>query len=88
MAAAGMDWKSLQYIMGHSDANTTMNIYAHSSYEMAEKAMAKVVQSRWYSRDSRAMSYAGIYAKGYAICPEICGDLCRFPWGMDNRLNE
>ncbi len=46
MAAAGMDWKSLQYIMGHSDANTTMNIYAHSSYEMAEKAMAKVVQSR------------------------------------------
>lgn len=46
MAAAGMDWKSLQYIMGHSDANTTMNVYTHSSYEMAEKALAKIVQSR------------------------------------------
>jgi len=45
MAAAGMDWKSLQYIMGHSDANTTMNVYAHSSYEMAEKALAKIVQN-------------------------------------------
>ena len=44
--AAGMDWKSLQYIMGHSDANTTMNVYAHSSYEMVEKTLAKIVQSR------------------------------------------
>lgn len=79
MAAAGMDWKSLQYIMGHSDANTTINVYTHSSYEMAEKALAKIVQSRWYGKDSIAIPYTDVYAKGYAICPEIYGDLCRFP---------
>lgn len=43
MAAAGMDIKSLQYLMGHSDAYTTMNIYTHSSYERAQAALAKVV---------------------------------------------
>lgn len=46
MAAAGMDWKSLQYIMGHADAYTTANVYAHSSYEAAEKAIAKIAQNR------------------------------------------
>ena len=46
MAAAGMDWKSLQYIMGHADAYTTANVYAHSSYEAAEKAVAKIAQNR------------------------------------------
>ena len=46
MAAAGMDWKSLQYIMGHADAYTTANVYAHSSYEAAERAIAKIAQNR------------------------------------------
>lgn len=46
MASAGMDWKSLQYIMGHADAYTTANVYAHSSYEAAERAIAKIVQNR------------------------------------------
>ena len=45
MAAAGMDLKSLQYLMGHSDAYTTLNIYTHSNYETAEKALAKIVGS-------------------------------------------
>ena len=43
MANAGMDLKSLQYLMGHSDASVTMNVYTHNSYEMAEKSMAKIV---------------------------------------------
>lgn len=43
MATAGMGLKSLQYLMGHSDAYTTLNTYTHSSYEAAERAMAKVV---------------------------------------------
>ena len=46
MAAVGMDWKSLQYIMGHADAYTTANVYAHSSYEAAERAVAKIAQNR------------------------------------------
>jgi len=35
MTNAGMDVKTLQYLMGHSDVNTTLNIYTHSSYETA-----------------------------------------------------
>lgn len=42
MAVAGLDVKSLQYLMGHSDAYTTMNIYTHSSYESAQNALAKI----------------------------------------------
>lgn len=43
MAAAGIDLKSLQYLMGHADAYTTLNTYAHSNYETAEKALAKII---------------------------------------------
>lgn len=43
MAAAGMEVKSLQYLMGHSDVYTTLNIYTHSSYENAANELAKVV---------------------------------------------
>lgn len=42
MAVAGLDVKSLQYLMGHSDAYTTMNIYTHSSYETAQNALAQI----------------------------------------------
>lgn len=35
MAKAGMDVKSLQYLMGHSDVGVTMNVYTHASYESA-----------------------------------------------------
>jgi integrase len=45
MAAAGVDLKSLQYLMGHSDAYTTLNIYTHSSYENAKAAMEKAAAS-------------------------------------------
>lgn len=43
MANAGMDLKSLQYLMGHSDASVTLNVYTHTCYEKAEKDMAKIV---------------------------------------------
>ena len=39
MVNAGMDVKSLQYLMGHSTVNITLNIYAHSSYERAAAQM-------------------------------------------------
>jgi len=43
MANAGMDIKSLQYIMGHSEVGVTLNVYTHNSFEMAKEAMGKVV---------------------------------------------
>lgn len=44
MANAGMDLKSLQYLMGHSDAGATMNVYTHTSYAQAEKSMQKILK--------------------------------------------
>ena len=43
MANAGMDLKSLQYLMGHSDTSVTLNVYTHNSYEKAEESMAQIV---------------------------------------------
>lgn len=44
MANAGMDIKSLQYLMGHSDAAITMNVYSHVSYAHAEESMQKILE--------------------------------------------
>lgn len=44
MANAGMDLKSLQYLMGHSDAGVTMNVYTHASYAHAEESMQRILQ--------------------------------------------
>lgn len=43
MANKGMNLKTLQYLMGHSDASTTMNTYAACDYELAEKELARVL---------------------------------------------
>ena len=40
-AHAGMDINSLQYLMGHSDAGVTMNVYTHATYDHAEATMQK-----------------------------------------------
>ena len=42
MAQSGMDVKALQYLMGHSDAGVTMNVYTHTNYDFAEKQMKKI----------------------------------------------
>lgn len=42
MANAGMDIKSLQYLMGHSDVSVTLNVYTHASYDKAEQAMRQI----------------------------------------------
>lgn len=44
MANAGMAIKDLQYLMGHSDADVTLNVYTHASYAHAESAMWKILQ--------------------------------------------
>ena len=43
MAKSGMNPKTLQYIMGHSDIGVTLNTYTHLEYDDAEKEMKKVV---------------------------------------------
>lgn len=41
MSNAGMDAKSLQYIMGHSNVSVTLNVYTHASYERAAEQMMR-----------------------------------------------
>lgn len=43
MANAGMEVKTLQYLMGHSDVSVTLNVYTHSSYEHVKEQMEKVM---------------------------------------------
>ena len=42
MAKSGMNPKTLQYIMGHSDIGVTLNTYTHVGYEDAQKEMERV----------------------------------------------
>ena len=46
MVNAGMDVKVLQYIMGHSEIDVTMNVYTHMTYERAASQMFKVVDQK------------------------------------------
>jgi integrase len=43
MANSGMSVKSLQYLMGHSESSTTLDVYAHPDYDIAEKEMTKIM---------------------------------------------
>lgn len=44
MAHSGMNIKSLQYIMGHSRIETTLNYYVHTDLKKATKAMGEIVK--------------------------------------------
>lgn len=44
MADAGMNVKTLQYIMGHSDVGVTLNVYTHADYEKAAEQMTKILE--------------------------------------------
>ena len=41
MAMAGIDAKSLQTIMGHSNISVTYDVYTHVDYETVERAFFK-----------------------------------------------
>lgn len=41
----GIDVKSLQYLMGHSSASVTLDVYSHVDYDAVEKAFDKAVAS-------------------------------------------
>ena len=43
MAKSGMNPKTLQYLMGHSDIGVTLNTYTHLKLEDAQKEVSKIV---------------------------------------------
>lgn len=45
MAKSGMNPKTLQYIMGHSDIGITLNTYTHVNYEDAQKEMKRICKA-------------------------------------------
>ena len=45
MAKSGMNPKTLQYIMGHSDISVTLNTYTHVGFEDAKEEFARVATS-------------------------------------------
>lgn len=45
MQRAGIDVKSLQYLMGHSNVSVTLDVYTHSDYNAVEKAFERVVMN-------------------------------------------
>lgn len=44
MAKAGMNPKTLQYIMGHADIGVTLNTYTHTNFENAQEEMQKMAK--------------------------------------------
>lgn len=45
MAKSGMNPKTLQYIMGHSDISVTLNTYTHVNFDDAKKELRRVAES-------------------------------------------
>ncbi len=46
MAKSGMNPKTLQYLMGHSDIGVTLNTYTHLQYDDAKKELKKLHRSK------------------------------------------
>lgn len=46
MAKSGMNPKTLQYLMGHSDISVTMNVYTHISFDDAEEELRRMEEFR------------------------------------------
>lgn len=42
MVNAGMDVKTLQYLMGHSDVGVTLNVYTHITFDRAAEQMKQI----------------------------------------------
>lgn len=45
MAKSGMNPKTLQYIMGHSDISVTLNVYTHVQFDDAQAELLRVVEA-------------------------------------------
>ena len=45
MAKSGMNPKTLQYLMGHSDIGVTLNTYTHLGFEDAKEELQKLAKA-------------------------------------------
>ena len=55
-AKAGMNPKTLQYLMGHSDIGVTMNVYTHLGMEDAAAEMARMEEVESARREQQKLS--------------------------------
>lgn len=46
MAKSGMNPKTLQYLMGHSDISVTMNVYTYIGFDDAEEELKRMEEFR------------------------------------------
>ena len=46
VAKSGMNPKTLQYLMGHSDISVTMNVYTHIGFDDAEEELKRMEEFR------------------------------------------
>ena len=46
MAKSGMNPKTLQYLMGHSDIGVTLNVYSHVNFKDAEEEINRICSSQ------------------------------------------
>ena len=46
MAKSGMNPKTLQYLMGHSDISVTINVYTHIGFDYAEEELKRMEEFR------------------------------------------
>lgn len=46
MAKSGMNPKTLQYIMGHSDIGVTLNTYTHTDFDNAQEEMKRIQKNK------------------------------------------
>ena len=46
MAKSGMNPKTLQYLMGHSDISVTMTVYTHIGFDDAEEELKRMEEFR------------------------------------------
>ncbi|MBE6877296.1 MAG: site-specific integrase, partial [Ruminococcus sp.] len=56
MIQNGVDVKTVQACLGHNDANTTLNIYAHSFQEAQAKAMTSVADCIYSKRTTSTLT--------------------------------
>lgn len=68
MANAGMDIKTLQYVMGHSDVGVTLNVYAHASYVGRRSRWRKFWTSKLIHKGNRENQVEN-ESNYYTICP-------------------